>query len=425
METLKLINIIIAIIFAVCYSYQFVYIPIEWILGAKEKKNKVKVEPTGNDYAVLICARNEENVIGDLINSLHSQTYDQSKLTVFVLADNCTDDTAGLCRSMGAVVYERQNKELVGKGYALDTLIKHIQEDYPEGFDAYFVFDADIILSKTYIERMDAKFAEGYEILTSYRNSKNYGDNWISAGYALWFLRESRYLNHSRDLLDFSCAVSGTGFMFSRKIAEEINGWPYHTMTEDIEFSIDQISKGKKIGIAYDAELFDEQPVKFGQSWRQRLRWSKGFLQVFKGYGAQLAKGVFKGSFACLDMSMNIMPAFVISTLSILINLVLGVAILIQGVNVVDELILVGIALGCVYLLLWIVGMITVITEWKKIRTTNFKKIFYVFTFPFFMVTYIPIAVQAIFTKPQWKPIEHHVSASSLQERSEDEQIGQ
>ena len=63
-------------------------------------------------------------------------------------------------------------------------------------------------------------FSDGYQIVTSYRNSKNYGDNWISAGYALWFLRESRYLNHARFLLGTSCAVSGTGFLFSRRVLE-------------------------------------------------------------------------------------------------------------------------------------------------------------------------------------------------------------
>ena len=31
-----------------------------------------------------------------------------------------------------------------------------------------------------------------YSALTSYRNSQNFCANWISAGYALWFLRESQ-----------------------------------------------------------------------------------------------------------------------------------------------------------------------------------------------------------------------------------------
>lgn len=104
------------------------------------------LEATPHNYAVLICARNESAVIADLIGSLRSQTYDQSLLHIFVLADNCTDDTSDIARSAGATVYERFNNVQVGKGYALQTLLGHLEQDYPAGFDGYIVFDADNIL---------------------------------------------------------------------------------------------------------------------------------------------------------------------------------------------------------------------------------------------------------------------------------------
>ena len=179
METLKTINFIIAVIFFVCYTYQFLYIPVPWL-----RKEKPHGPAKANRYAVLICARNEQRVIGDLIASLRGQTYDQSLLSIFVLADNCTDDTSDIARSAGATVYERFNNVQVGKGYALQTLLGHLEQDYPAGFDGYIVFDADNILDPGYIAAMNRTFSQGYDIVTSYRNSKNFGDNWISAGYA-------------------------------------------------------------------------------------------------------------------------------------------------------------------------------------------------------------------------------------------------
>ena len=135
------------------------------------------------------------------------------------MADNCTDKTADCARQAGAVVWERFNKEEVGKGYALDFLLNQIKKTYPDDpFDGYFVFDADNLLDENYVAEMNKTFSDGHEIITSYRNSKNFGDNWISAGYGLMFLREAKYLNNSRMLLNTSCAVSGTGFMFSRRI---------------------------------------------------------------------------------------------------------------------------------------------------------------------------------------------------------------
>lgn len=97
METLKTINFVIAVIFFVCYTYQFLYIPVPWL-----RKARPHGPAKDNRYAVLICARNEQRVIGDLIASLRGQTYSQSLLSIFVLADNCTDDTAMVARVAGA-----------------------------------------------------------------------------------------------------------------------------------------------------------------------------------------------------------------------------------------------------------------------------------------------------------------------------------
>ena len=408
MNTLRIINSIITAVFLISYLYQFAYIPLTWLLRRRRRK---KLEGKPNNFAVLICARNESGVIADLLRSLKRQTYDMGSVTVFVMADNCTDQTAAIARDNGAIVYERQNTQLVGKGYALEELIKRIKQDNPDGFDGYFVFDADNILEPDYIERMNETFSSGEDIITSYRNSKNYGDNWISAGYALWFLRESRYLNHARSLLGTSCAVSGTGFLFSRKVADEIGDWPYHLLTEDIEFSIDQIIKGKKIAFCERAVLYDEQPKTFIQSWRQRKRWSKGYIQVFSNYGKELIKGILKGSFSCYDMAMSIMPAFILSAFSIVSNVILGV----WGASIGDDVTIAFVSIGemlfNMYLTLFVIGMLTTVTEWKNIRTSNFRKIFYIFTFPLFMFTYVPIAISAFFSKTEWKPIDHSVSA--------------
>lgn len=167
MDTLRMTNYIIAVVFFVCYTYQFLYIPVPWLLAKRKAAKAAALEATPHNYAVLICARNESAVIADLIGSLRSQTYDQSLLHIFVLADNCTDDTSAIARSAGATVYERFNNVQVGKGYALQTLLGHLEQDYPAGFDGYIVFDADNILDPGYIAAMNRTFSQGYDIVTS------------------------------------------------------------------------------------------------------------------------------------------------------------------------------------------------------------------------------------------------------------------
>lgn len=399
------VNAILSMTFLVCYLYQFFYIAVPFILRDRPHKPSLP-----NRIAVLISARNEACVLPLLLESLNKQTYERSLFTVFVIADNCTDQTAAIARECGAVVYERFNKEQVGKGYALDMLYSNIVRDYGEAhFDAYVVFDADNVLDPHYLEEMNKTFSDGYEVVTSYRNSKNFGDNWISAGYALWFLRESEYLNHARMLLNTSCAVSGTGFMFSSKVIREAGGWKFFLLTEDIEFTVYNIVNGRKIGYARYAELYDEQPVTFAQSWKQRLRWAKGYIQVWGKFGGSLLKNMLTSKFtSCYDMTMTIMPALVISILTLL-NCIIGV---ITGLVLGWDVSSIGMSIlgtfSGMYGTLWVIGAITTVTQWRKIHCGAFKKIFYVFTFPLFMLTYLPIAITALFKKVEWTPIAHN-----------------
>ena len=406
MKAIIIFDAVISILFTLCYAYQFFYLFVGLLKG--EQKFKAVRE---HKFAAVISARNERDVIGQLISSIKSQNYPKDKLDVFVIADNCTDDTAQVARGAGAIVYERFNKVQVGKGYALDWLFKIIDRDHKDaGYEGYMIFDADNILDVNYVSEMNKVFDNGYDILTSYRNSKNFDSNWISAAYSLWFLREARYLNNSRMQLGTSCAISGTGFLVGANVIEGNGGWIHHLLTEDIEFTCDSVSKGMKIGYASKAVLYDEQPTKFSQSYTQRLRWAKGFYQVFANYGGKLLKGVLKGSFSCLDMFMTVMPAMLLTLLSVLINVVaIPVAI---ATDAPETAILVQALIQTLvnfYGLFFILGLLTAITEWDQIHCVWYKKVLYLFTFPVFMLSYVPIAIIALFKKVEWKPIKHSV----------------
>lgn len=420
MKAIIFFNCVISVIFTLCYAYQFFYI----FVGLLKKPKKFSAKKQ-HRFAVVVSARNESSVIGNLISSIRNQNYPQELVDIFIIADNCTDNTAEIARSAGAIVYERFNKEQVGKGYALDWMFNIIESEYADrNYEGYIIFDADNVLDPNYIAEMNKVFDNGYRIITSYRNSKNYDTNWITAGYSLWFLREAKYLNNARMQLGTSCAISGTGFLVSADVIRENNGWIHHLLTEDIEFTTDSIIHGEKIGYCADAILYDEQPTKFNQSYTQRLRWAKGFYQVFRNYGAKLIKGVFKGSFSCFDMLMTIMPAMLLTLISIAINII---AIPIGIINHSNELMtLVSILVKTVanfYGMFFLLGLITTITEADQIHCSKPKRVLYLFTFPLFMLTYVPIAIVALFRKIEWKPINHSVSKSLTEICGEKAQI--
>ena len=420
MRTINTINSILYIALTVLYFYQFIYIVIA-LIGDKKKKLDTYEEKKLHKFAFIIAARNEQAVIGNLINSIKQQNYPAELIDVIVVADNCTDDTAQIAREHGAICYERFNNMLVGKGYALDYCFNKIVEQFGDytAYDGYFIFDADNVIDKNYVKEMNKVFDRGYNVITSYRNSKNYDTNWITSGYSLWFIREAKYLNNPRMMLKTSCAVSGTGFLVNSSIIKKNNGWKFNLLTEDIQFSVVNILEGEKIGYCESAMFYDEQPTTFKQSWNQRMRWSKGFYQVMFRYGRELIAMMFKKRemfVSCYDMFMTLAPATLLSIGCILLNLIF----LAYGATDVHMLrrILPG-TLGSIafagvnfYLLMFSIGFITLVTEWNKILAPANKKIKSLFTFPLFMITYVPISLVALVKKVEWKPIAHSISKS-------------
>ena len=310
-------NFIIWCFFTFAYFYQFVYILVTW------KRGEVKLPEAKKNhrYAFFIAAHNEESVIANLVRSIKAQDYPSELIDTFVVADACTDNTAEEARRAGAIVYERNDLARKGKSWVLDYGFARILEEYPGKYEAFFVFDADNLLSPTYVTEMNKVFDQGYLVATSYRNSKNFDSSWISSSYALWFLREAKFLNNSRMLCGTGCAISGSGWMVSSRIIQGMNGWDFHTLTEDIQFSTFCAANGIRIAYA-PAEFYDEQPIDFKSSWTQRMRWTKGFYQVFFSYVGDLFHGVGKKRFGSYDMLMTIAPGNILTLISAFVNTV-------------------------------------------------------------------------------------------------------
>ena len=146
----RVINWSILFAFIACFSYQIVYLIAPYI-----KKEKTHKPLQMHRYAILIAARNEENVLGGLLDSIRAQNYPSELVDIYVVADNCTDTTAEIAYAHGAYVYERFNRVQIGKGYALKYLLDQISlSDNLEDYDGFFIFDADNLLDENYIKEI-------------------------------------------------------------------------------------------------------------------------------------------------------------------------------------------------------------------------------------------------------------------------------
>ena len=372
------------------------------LIKVKEKPLLVK---KNHKFMAVICARNEEKVIGNLIDSLKKQKYPADLLDIYVVADNCTDKTAMISKEAGAFVYERfePEKQKQTKGCALQWFLNQkLQENLD--YDAFCVFDADNIAMPDFIEKMNIKLCQGEEVVQGYRDIKNPTDTWITAGYTLFYWTMNRFYHLARYNLGLSPLINGTGFMVKfDNIAK--TGWNTKTLTEDIEFSLINISKNKKLGWAKDAIVYDEQPLKFMQSWKQRTRWTVGHIQCLKLYTKSLANGTkeYKNAvtFDGLLYILGTLPMMLITLLLTLLNVVIYLG---NGMSSVDLLINIGLYLGATFLLPILSSLIVMKVEKREIK----PMIKGITMYPFFLGSWLLINIKCLFKQDTtWVQISH------------------
>ncbi|MHB9923853.1 glycosyltransferase family 2 protein [Clostridium botulinum] len=262
-------------------------------------------------FALVVAAHNEEMVIGKIIESLESLDYPKNLYDIFIIADNCTDNTAKIAKTYdGVYVCERNVPDKRGKGYALEWMFSKLF-NMDKDYDAIAIFDADNLVSKNFLKEMNYKMLKGYKVVQGYIDSKNPDDSWITGSYSIAFWTANRLFQLARTNLGLSNQIGGTGFCMDSKTLKEL-GWGATCLTEDLEFTCKLVLNGHKVGWAHNARVYDEKPLTLKQSWNQRKRWMQGFADVSSRFFTKLIKKAFKErSFVALDCALYTVQPFV------------------------------------------------------------------------------------------------------------------
>ena len=366
-------------------------------------KEKPLIKNKKHKFMMILPAHNESSVIGALIESLQSLDYPKELYDIYVIADNCTDNTAEVARNAGAIVYERFDEEKKTKGFALQWfLAQKIKEDAP--YDALCIFDADNIADENFLKAMNKKLCQGETVVQGYRDIKNPTDNWITAGYAIFYWTMNRFYHLARYNLGLSPLLNGTGFMVKFDVIKP-TGWDTNTLTEDIEFSLKNIIEGRRLGWATDAIVYDEQPTGFKQSWSQRSRWTVGHIQCIKEYTGLLATAVKeKKTFMNFDGLLYILgsiPMFVVTIILLLLNFIIYFA---NGMTATDLLI------NCLryfiptFILPILTAILIMVLDRRPIKPMIKGLMFY----PLFLGSWLLINFKCLFVREtKWEKIDH------------------
>lgn len=409
-----MINAIYAILFIIglpflCYGLYNLIIGF-WGLRKHTAYNEHKPK---HRMCAVIAARNESIVIGNLIETLKAQNYPAELSDIYVLPNNCTDNTEEVALNHGAKVY-RVSADVKSKGAALEEFFDYTFENN-DHYDAFCVFDADNLVDPNFFTAMNNALCDGEKIAQGYRDAKNPNDSWISGCQSIFYWTLNRFMNLAKQGLGWSAALNGTGFMVSAEVLKD-GGFRTYSLTEDIEFTTQSIIKGYRVAWVPEALTYDEHPLTFDTSWKQRKRWSTGTIQCFLRYARPLMNN-FKETkrMVSLDMLIYLMaPLFqVLSAMYAIFSLIILSMITINTQTWSSSL---SFALGIQafgILASFVFTAFVVLIEkhkFKDVRTPSF------FTFWFFLFSWIPINVLCVFSPiTTWEPILHTKSMDLAQ----------
>ncbi len=416
---LNIINNVILTLIGVPFTIQMIYTILGWL-----KKKTFKKTTKKNRICVLIPAHNESDVIYDTVKRIYDrQKYPKELFDVYVVADNCTDNTAELARSAGAIVFIHNDPDpkhhiaLYAIKFGYEEILK-LEKKY----DFSIRLDADNFINDEFFGLMNDCFNAGIEMARPYESSLNITQNNYTKASGLYYAFDSRFASRVRERLGIDAHVNGPGSMISMGIISKF-GYSAKGIVDDAEFTNKMMLKGYRLHYVEDAVVYEDVASTFKDTYAKNKRMGSGVSRLFFTGGLKmLGKFFVTFRFSYLEMFLQYLfclicvllctwiPAFYIY--DVVYTGLCGAGII--GTTLFDSAYynqvfittLIVIA-SCLTFLFVFVGLlqafILVMVDYKKLGAKSRKELISgIFIYPCFSVVYILTLCLGIFSKPKW-----------------------
>ncbi len=390
----------------ICIFFAIAYFPrvICWFSAIRKQKRYTNTK--NNKFALLVPARNESAVIGELFDSIDLQSYGRECFDVFVLIKDEDDKTVPLAEQRkNTYIHVVPNQTC--KGDTLDFSMKKILKDSPDKYDAFIIIDADCVLEKDFLLEMNNGMASGSQIILSKKLVKNYLHTEKTAtslssncNSMIWTLIDDMG-NRFKSDHNMTIMTIGTGLLLRSDVIKELGGWPYcQTLTEDIELMYDCVLRDYTTLYYSYAKLYLEESTSLSVTNKRRTRWLTGVIDSKKIYLSKIKhKSKSKKQLLNLYYSTALLPVFIFvayMVLTFVVNLSLSVVLFVLGSPAYWSSTMLAIsAFGAVYTAFWLMTLSCLIVDYKNHKMTITERIAVLFTHPLFYMGYIKIGLKA------------------------------
>jgi cellulose synthase/poly-beta-1,6-N-acetylglucosamine synthase-like glycosyltransferase len=283
-------------------SVELLLLTLGGVLPAKKNQARVESDVTFR-VAFVVPAHDEESTIADCVKSLRECDSYSGDAAVYVVADNCTDQTAGLAAEAGANVLIRDDSARRGKGYALDFAFRKL---LARGFNLFIVVDADSSVTRNLVRDFVKAFESGADAVQcryKVRNSSgSMRTRWMNIALMAFNVLRPR----GRERFGMSAGILGNGFALSQATLEKV---PYDAVSvvEDLEYHLRLVRAGLTVRFVDTATVYGEMPLSNKGASTQRARWEGGRFRMIRESAPGLAREVCRGQFRLLEPLLELL----------------------------------------------------------------------------------------------------------------------
>ncbi len=236
--------------------------------------------------AILVPAHNEALLIEAAVRSLLAQRSEKARSDVWVIADNCDDDTAARARQAGVSVLERRDAANPGKPAAIAWALAQIPL---AEYDAVVIVDADTELDPGFADALAGHAPLRDKAVQAWFGSSNPGESWLTRLGSLFV--DVRYDGQFalKRATGLNAVLTGNGMCLGTGLLAR-RGWVSDSLTEDLEMYARYTAKGEMIDYAPGARLHAQEARNLAQTGTQRRRWQAGRWQALAHFALPLLR---------------------------------------------------------------------------------------------------------------------------------------
>jgi cellulose synthase/poly-beta-1,6-N-acetylglucosamine synthase-like glycosyltransferase len=239
---------------------------------------------------VLVACKNEEVVVGSMVDSLFRLDYPVDRLQFVVVDDGSDDRTGSLLDQLAKthdrlVVVHRPVGSGGGKSGALnDGFAK-------SGGEVIVVFDADHQPTPACVRQLIRHFVDPDVAAVQGRcEIRNPDDSPLAHLVALDYMAGYLVNEYGRQLLFQLPAYGGANCAVRATDLRRVGGWNTDSVTEDTDLTLRLVLAGRKVRYDVTAVDREEAVVSVDRFWRQRYRWARGHQQVWRDYRSAVVR---------------------------------------------------------------------------------------------------------------------------------------